>query len=343
MSNLAAALVTVGDFAPARELTQDALALLAQFNNPQIALYTRANLVEAQLGLGESAAALATVEALLADLDSTPRRAPQNHYLAIAAEAYALHGRTEEAKRCAQGAADIHADYPGAFNEVHAAWATAMAAQARGSEDVASLLEDAARIADQKGYLPVVCKARARLAALHARAREWRRAYEHSQRLLAAEQRRLLHRASARYYLLRVEHELASTHAERDRAIEQRVNDRYGHPAGDRVLREIGMLLGAALRPADIVCRYGGEELCVVLPDTDTAGARKALGALAARLRELGVGWNGETLRGFTFSADVAELPRDATGFAALLAAADRALYEAKAAGRDRIVEARGG
>ncbi|HEY1329797.1 MAG TPA: diguanylate cyclase [Casimicrobiaceae bacterium] len=419
MSNLAAALVTVGDFAPARELAQDALALLAQFNNPQIALYTRANLIEAQLGLGETVGALATTETMVADLTPSPRRATQNHYLGIAAEIFAMHGRIEEAQRCAEGAAGILADYPGAFNEVHAAWADATVAQARASDDAPALLAQAARIADERGYLPVVCKAEQRLARLHADGQRWREAYEHTERLLAAEGRRLLHRASARYYLLRVQHELSNARAERDRALAQRreteelnrrlatlnaelsqkvreietlqaqlareavhdpltqlfnrryldsvtpglvaaalrrsaplavalidldqfkrVNDRHGHPAGDRVLREIGALLGSSLRPADVVCRYGGEEFCVVLPDTDATGARTALQALADKLHGMPVTWEGEVLTGFTFSAGLAVLPRNGNGFATLLASADRALYEAKAAGRNRVVEA---
>jgi diguanylate cyclase (GGDEF)-like protein len=419
MSNLAAALVTVGDFAPALDLAQEALALLAQFSNPQIALYARANLIEAQLGLARPDDALATTEAMMADLASMPRRASQNHYLAIAAETYALHGRIDEAGRCAEGAAEIHADYPGAFNEVHAAWASATVAHARGGDDVVPLLERAARIADEKGYLPVVCKAQQRLAAAHAAAARWRQAYEHSQRLLDAERRRLMHRASAKYYLLRVQHELSHARVERDRALAQRreteqlnrrlaalnaelsqkvreietlqtqlareavrdpltqlfnrryldsitpglvaaalrrstplavalvdldhfkrVNDRHGHPAGDRVLHEIGALFGSALRPADVVCRYGGEEFCIVLPYTDAAGARTAMSALAGKLHDVKVAWDGDVLTGLTFSAGLAVLPRDGTSFDALLAAADRALYEAKAAGRNCIVDA---
>jgi diguanylate cyclase (GGDEF)-like protein len=118
------------------------------------------------------------------------------------------------------------------------------------------------------------------------------------------------------------------------------VNDRHGHPAGDVVLREIGRVLPMSLRPADVVCRYGGEEFCIVLPDADGSGAEKALTSLAARLRDLRVPWNGATLGGFTFSAGVAVLGAHGNSFADLLHAADRSLYEAKNAGRDRILVA---
>jgi diguanylate cyclase (GGDEF)-like protein len=420
MTNLAAALVTVGDFAPARELAQSALALLPQFDNPQIALYARANLAEAQLGLQDAAGALATIEAMMRDLAAAPRRAAQNHYLSVAAEVYALHGRAADAASCARTAAEILADYPGGFNEVHSAWADAAAAIAEGRPDGGeALLEHAARLAEARGYLPAACKANGRLMELYAGQARWREAFDASRRLLAAEQRRLVHRASAKYYLLRVEHELIHARAERDRALAQRretehlnrtleslnaelslkveeiealqsrlarevvhdpltqlfnrryldsvtpglvsaatrrgaplavilldldhfkrVNDGHGHPAGDLVLRAIGQQLGSALRPADVVCRYGGEEFCLVLPDTDAAGARKALGALAARLLDLYVEWEGEQLRGFTFSAGVAILPLHGATFPILLAAADRALYEAKDSGRNRVVVA---
>ena len=116
------------------------------------------------------------------------------------------------------------------------------------------------------------------------------------------------------------------------------VNDRHGHPAGDAVLREIGRVLPMSLRPADVVCRYGGEEFCLVLPDADGKGAERALASLAARIRDLRVPWNAQMLGGFTFSAGVAVLGEHGSSFGELIAAADRALYAAKDAGRNRVL-----
>ena len=419
MSNLAAALVTVGDYVPAAELADAALTELARYDNPQLAMFARSNLAEALAGSGTDDRALAVADRIVADAATAPRRAGQNHYMSIAAEIYAKHGRLDDAAQCADAARAIYAEFPGGYNEVHSRWADAAVADARNDPAALTLLQAAADAAQRLRHLPGECKALARLAERQAGAGEFRDAYQCSQKLLAAQTQRLTHRASAKYYLLRVEHELDHARAERDRALAQRletqrlneelarlnadlqhkmiqvealkaqlameavhdpltqlfnrryldsvvpglvgsalrrgaplalalvdldhfklVNDRHGHPAGDLVLREIGRVLPMALRPADVVCRYGGEEFCIVLPDAGGAGAEKALASLAARLRDLRVAWNGATLGGFTFSAGVAALGHNGASFAELLAAADRALYEAKAAGRDRVVVA---
>ena len=417
MSNLAAALVTVGDYAPACELAEAAVAELGHFNNAQVAMFARATLAEALAGIGNDTRALGVVDAMLADATKAPRRAAQNHYMAIAAEICARHGRIDDAAACAETARAIHADFPGGFNEVHSRWADAVVADARDEPAAISRLQAAAEAAQRHRYLPGECKAWSRLAERHADARDFEAAYACGRKLLIAQTRRLSHRASAKYYLLRVEHELTHARAERDRALAQRiemerlneelarlnadlthkmiqvealqaqlaveavhdpltqlfnrryldsvmpgligsaerrgaalslalvdldhfklVNDRYGHPAGDLVLREIGRVLPMSLRPADVVCRYGGEEFCLALPDADGAGAEKALASLAARLRDLRIAWDGHSLGGFTFSAGVAVLGQHGSTFAELLAAADRALYEAKDAGRNRIL-----
>jgi diguanylate cyclase (GGDEF)-like protein len=100
-------------------------------------------------------------------------------------------------------------------------------------------------------------------------------------------------------------------------------NDEYGHLCGDEVLRRFGAMLTAGTRPRDLLFRYGGEEFLLVLPETTTPDARTLL-------RRLSRAWAGDD-SGLTFSAGVAP------GGPHAVARADRALYAAKAAGRDRI------
>ena len=419
LSNLSAALVTVGDYVPARELAQEALGLLEHFDNPQVRLYARSNLAEALAGTGDREGALATVDAMLAGRDPA-RLSPQNHYCAIAAQVYADHGRVDDARRWAAHAAEIHATSPAPFSEVYARWADACVALAADDHAAALVaLETAAAVATRRRHLPIMCKAYAALAQRHAAAQRFEAAWQAQARLGEASEQRLLNRASARYYLLRIEHELSNVREERDRehtlrhesealarqltelnaelsrrmreveelqsqlareavhdpltglfnrryldsampglagAAERHgtpvtlalidldhfksVNDRHGHLAGDKVLRRIGKLLRTALRPSDIVARWGGEEFCVVFPATDLAGAATALASLAAKLRELQVEWAGRTIGGFTFSAAIAAFGPHGRTLAELVGAADSALYAAKGAGRDRVLVA---
>jgi diguanylate cyclase (GGDEF)-like protein len=118
----------------------------------------------------------------------------------------------------------------------------------------------------------------------------------------------------------------------------KRVNDEFGHAAGDAVIREVGALLRAAARAGDVVARVGGEEFLLALPDADEVGAaalarRLVDGARAHRFEALG----GRTV---TVSVGVASEPAVADpGVAeALKARADAALYAAKRGGRDRAV-----
>jgi diguanylate cyclase (GGDEF)-like protein len=117
----------------------------------------------------------------------------------------------------------------------------------------------------------------------------------------------------------------------------KRVNDRHGHQAGDAVLRAVGDVLTSRVRQADLAGRYGGEEFALILPGTDLLGAQKLAErvrvALAAmRLDDPG----GKTLTATASFGVVAkgELPTAEK----LVAAADAALYEAKRAGKNRVV-----
>jgi diguanylate cyclase (GGDEF)-like protein len=122
------------------------------------------------------------------------------------------------------------------------------------------------------------------------------------------------------------------------------INDRHGHRAGDDVLRQVALLILGELRANDMATRYGGEEFCLILPE---AGADEA-SALAERLRRGLEGHVFQVVRGdgaaiglrVTASIGVASLGEHAESAELLVRAADRALYEAKAAGRNRVVRA---
>ncbi|MFN3611270.1 MAG: GGDEF domain-containing protein [Tepidimonas sp.] len=122
----------------------------------------------------------------------------------------------------------------------------------------------------------------------------------------------------------------------------KRINDTHGHQAGDRVLRDFAQRVRRALRATDRFGRYGGEEFVVLLPDTDAVATL----AIAERIRTQ-AGDSG--LPAYTVSIGLtavapaaADTPPDAT-LEAAIARADGALYQAKAQGRDRVVQAPAG
>jgi diguanylate cyclase (GGDEF)-like protein len=117
----------------------------------------------------------------------------------------------------------------------------------------------------------------------------------------------------------------------------KRVNDRFGHPAGDEVLRVFGRVLADEIRETDAVFRYGGEEFAVVLTHTSLTEAVRAGERLLARVRALVVPIDGHTLR-FTASAGAAGAEGRTIDPGALIHRADQALYRAKSQGRDRVV-----
>jgi diguanylate cyclase (GGDEF)-like protein len=110
------------------------------------------------------------------------------------------------------------------------------------------------------------------------------------------------------------------------------INDTFGHHAGDAALRAFaGRLLGA-LRPQDRAFRHGGEEFCVLLPATDASTAREFAQSLRARIVQPATA----TMHALTASFGVAVWRAGDDGDA-LFGRADRAMYRAKAAGRDRV------
>ena len=120
----------------------------------------------------------------------------------------------------------------------------------------------------------------------------------------------------------------------------KRVNDSYGHRAGDTVLRHFSARVADLLRKGDVLVRYGGEEFCLLLPHTDADGAL----TLAERIRsmvEINIAVHDSTLIPVTVSIGVSTLVPDAAGdILKLLDRADAALYRATARGRNCVVVA---
>jgi two-component system, cell cycle response regulator len=118
------------------------------------------------------------------------------------------------------------------------------------------------------------------------------------------------------------------------------VNDTFGHPAGDFVLAEVSGVLASGIRSEDVLARFGGEEFCVLCRGTDRAGAVELGERMRREIAERRYIFGGKIIP-VTISVGVALMPDPAmTQPSSLLAAADKALYEAKRAGRNRIIVA---
>jgi diguanylate cyclase (GGDEF)-like protein len=114
------------------------------------------------------------------------------------------------------------------------------------------------------------------------------------------------------------------------------VNDTYGHPVGDEVLRKVAATFEANLRETDIPARYGGEEFAIILEDTDVEGADVIANRLRTELKKL-VFQTDQGPFSRTMSIGMAEWPTDATDKQELIDLTDQALYHSKENGRDRV------
>ena len=114
----------------------------------------------------------------------------------------------------------------------------------------------------------------------------------------------------------------------------KRFNDTYGHEEGDALLRELGAVLQAGIRQEDVACRYGGEEFLIMLPDAPLRNAVERAEMLRRRIRT-----SLKIKQEFvTVSIGVAVYPDHGLTGETVVGAADQALYQAKDAGRDRVV-----
>src|SRR5262249_1724718 len=114
----------------------------------------------------------------------------------------------------------------------------------------------------------------------------------------------------------------------------KKLNDEFGHILGDEVLRQVSSLFHQQLRKVDVVCRYGGEEFAIIIPQTTGTAA---VGTAEKLRRKIETYLFPGVPRRVTISAGVSEYPVNGVTRDELVAAADAALYAAKQAGRNRV------
>jgi diguanylate cyclase (GGDEF)-like protein/PAS domain S-box-containing protein len=115
------------------------------------------------------------------------------------------------------------------------------------------------------------------------------------------------------------------------------INDNFGHPVGDRLLKELAEVFKGKLRNVDLIARYGGDEFIVLLPENDITAAKDVADRICHSIEKIRI----ETSQGkarVTASIGVASLDKDMTTLSALVEQADRALYNAKKFGKNRVV-----
>ncbi|MGF1589283.1 MAG: diguanylate cyclase [Pleurocapsa sp.] len=117
----------------------------------------------------------------------------------------------------------------------------------------------------------------------------------------------------------------------------KRFNDNYGHSAGDLVLSQIGTYLVSQIRQYDIACRYGGEELVIVMPDASIEDSILRAEEIRTGIKKLKLEHEGEQLESISVSIGLSCFPDDSTNADGLIQAADKALYQAKEQGRDCV------
>jgi diguanylate cyclase (GGDEF)-like protein len=116
------------------------------------------------------------------------------------------------------------------------------------------------------------------------------------------------------------------------------INDTYGHKIGDTILINLAQALQTHSRKTDIVCRYGGEEFIILLPNTNIHGAKSLADKIRAHIEECSLDINKETKVKFTVSVGVSQVDADKEkNFESAIKRADDALYEAKETGKNKV------
>lgn len=117
----------------------------------------------------------------------------------------------------------------------------------------------------------------------------------------------------------------------------KRINDTFGHPAGDTALRHLATVLTSVMRPVDCIARYGGEEFAIILPETALKGGQQVAERLCQTIYKTPVEVGAQQTIDISISIGLAVFPDHASNGADLIAVADQALYAAKRAGRNQV------
>ncbi|MFO2620506.1 diguanylate cyclase [Legionella pneumophila] len=118
----------------------------------------------------------------------------------------------------------------------------------------------------------------------------------------------------------------------------KKINDTFGHDAGDLVLKELGQILNSDIRLGDIASRYGGEEFVLLLYDIDAQAAKMKAENLRSAISNLQVKYGAQPVGQITASIGISVYPDDAKSPAEVIEAADKALYQAKNKGRNKVI-----
>ncbi len=114
-------------------------------------------------------------------------------------------------------------------------------------------------------------------------------------------------------------------------------NDTYGHAAGDTILKEMGKLILGHVRRDDIPSRYGSDEFVIVIPDVSIEVVHERAEQIREEAHEMVIRFHGKKLKNCTISVGAAMSPKNGETYETLLQAVDKALYQAKTEGRDRV------
>ena len=120
----------------------------------------------------------------------------------------------------------------------------------------------------------------------------------------------------------------------------KQVNDKYGHHTGDEVLKVIANVLRNSVRQSDIICRYGGEEILILLPECSLQQSFFIADSIRKDISQIELDYNSHHLSNITISAGIASYPDHGSNRKTIIHAADVALYQAKANGRNQVVVA---